>query len=71
MRAVRESGWPVVWIGGRQESADTCFAYVEPPGSPAAVIEIMELTEVTAATATFVREAATGWDGDPIRELAV
>ncbi len=46
------------------------FAYVEPPNAPADVIEISELTEVTAANAMFVRDAAADWDGsDPIRML--
>jgi hypothetical protein len=68
MAAVREAGWPVVWLG--DESVGTRFAYVEPPNSPAQVIEIMELNEVTAGMGTFVRDAAAGWDGsDPIREL--
>lgn len=71
MEAVRQAGWPVVWSGG--EDVGTRFAYVEPPGDPAPVsqvIEIMELNEITAGMAQYVREAAAGWDGvDPIREL--
>ncbi|MEO3760290.1 VOC family protein [Mycobacterium sp. B14F4] len=68
MAAVETAGWPVVWSGG--EDVGTRFAYVEPPGSPAAVIEIMELNDMTAGMATFVRDAAANWDGtDPIREL--
>ncbi len=69
MRSVAGAGWPVVWSGG--EDVGTRFAYVEPPGSPAAVIEIMELTDTTRGMATFVRDAAAGWDGtEPIRELS-
>jgi len=46
------------------------FAYVEPPNAPAAVIEISELTEATAANAMFMHDAAAEWDGrDPIRVL--
>jgi hypothetical protein len=68
MQAVEESGWPVVWSGG--EDVGTRFAYVEPPGCPATIIEIMELTEATKGMARFVRDAAEGWDGsDPIRNL--
>ncbi|BBY82830.1 VOC family protein [Mycolicibacterium pulveris] len=68
MGAVQAAGWPVVWSGG--EDVGTRFAYVEPPSRPARVIEIMELTEITAGMATFVRDAAAGWDGsDPIRPL--
>ena len=68
MRAVEAAGWPVAWSGG--EDIGTRFAYVEPPNSPAAVIEIMELTEATTGMATFVRDAAAGWDGsEPIRSL--
>ena len=66
MKAVAEAGWPVVWAGG--EGFGVRFAYVEPPGSPAAVIEISELTEATLASSTFIREAAANWDGsEPIR----
>lgn len=70
MRSVADAGWPVVWIGG--QDVGTRFAYVEPADSPAAIIEIMELTEATSVMATFVRDAAAGWDGsDPIRELSI
>jgi hypothetical protein len=69
MQAIEEAGWPVVWSGG--EDVGTRFAYVEPPNSPAKIIEIMELTETTAGMAKFVRDAAASWDGsDPIRNLA-
>ncbi|MBX7434990.1 VOC family protein [Mycobacterium sp. Y57] len=68
MAKVQTAGWPVVWSGGAD--VGTRFAYVEPPGSPAAVIEIMELTEATEGMAIFLRDAAEGWDGrDPVREL--
>ncbi|MDT5243209.1 MAG: hypothetical protein QOD36_585 [Mycobacterium sp.] len=66
MKAVADAGWPVVWSGG--EGFGVRFAYVEPPGSPAAVIEISELTEATLASSTHIRDAAASWDGgDPIR----
>jgi hypothetical protein len=63
------AGWPVVWHGG--DPATTRFAYVEPPeGSPATIFEIMELTDVTGGMATFIRDAASDWDGsDPIRTV--
>jgi hypothetical protein len=69
MAAVAQAGWPVVWRGG--EDVGTRFAYVEPPEpTVAAVIEIMEATEITTGMAAFVREAAASWDGsDPIRVL--
>jgi catechol 2,3-dioxygenase-like lactoylglutathione lyase family enzyme len=68
MQAVEAAGWPVAWSGG--EDIGTRFAYVEPPNSPAAVVEIMELTEATTGMAAFVRDAAASWDGsDPIREM--
>ena len=47
MREVEKAGWEVVWSGG--EGFGVRFAYVEPPNAPAAVIEISELTEATAA----------------------
>jgi hypothetical protein len=68
MDAVADAGWPVVWSGG--EGFGVRFAYVEPPNSPATVVEISELTDATVASSTFIRDAAANWDGtDPIREL--
>jgi catechol 2,3-dioxygenase-like lactoylglutathione lyase family enzyme len=68
MTAVADAGWPVVWSGG--EGLGVRFAYVEPPNSPAAIIEISELTDAQVAAATFIRDAAANWDGgNPIREM--
>lgn len=68
MKAVEEAGWPVVWSGG--EGLGVRFAYVEPPNSPSAIVEISELTDAQAASAKFIRDAAAKWDGsDPIREM--
>ena len=68
MKAVENAGWPVVWSGG--EGFGVRFAYVEPPNSPATVVEISELTDGQAATAKFIRDSAENWDGsDPIREM--
>lgn len=68
MRSVQEAGWPVVWSGG--EDVGTRFAYLEPPQSPAAVIEIMELNDTTRGMDSVIRAAADGWDGsDPVRVL--
>jgi hypothetical protein len=68
MQAVNDAGWPVVWSGG--EDVGTRFAYVEPPNSPATIIELMELTDTTVGVGKFIRDAADGWDGsDPIREI--
>lgn len=68
MKAVAVAGWPVVWSGG--EDLGVRFAYVEPPNSPARVVEISELTEGQAAAAKFIRDTAANWDGsDPIREM--
>jgi len=68
MKSVADAGWPVVWAGG--EGLGVRFAYVEPPNSPATVVEISELTEAQAASAKFIRDAAANWDGsDPIREM--
>src|SRR5262249_47154302 len=55
MEAVKQAGWPVVWSGG--ENFGVRFAYVEPPHSPATVVEISELTEAQAAAAKFIRDA--------------
>ncbi|OBF31286.1 glyoxalase [Mycobacterium sp. ACS1612] len=61
MKAVEEADWPVVWSGG--ENFGVRFAYVEPPNSPAPIVEISELTETTRASAEFIRDAAANWDG--------
>jgi catechol 2,3-dioxygenase-like lactoylglutathione lyase family enzyme len=68
--AAAAAGWPVVWCDASANPV-TRFAYVEPPaGGPATIFEIMELTDVTRGMGTFVRDAATGWDGsDPIRTV--
>jgi len=68
MRAIEVTGWPVVWWGG--EDLGTRFAYVEPPDSPVAIIEITELNDVTTGMGKFIRDAADGWDGtDPVRNF--
>jgi catechol 2,3-dioxygenase-like lactoylglutathione lyase family enzyme len=68
MNEVEKAGWPVVWSGG--EGYGVRFAYVEPPNAPAAVIEISELTDATAANAVFIHDAAAEWDGtNPVRDL--
>ncbi len=59
----------MVWSGGDGDGVR--YAYVEPPGGPAAIIEIMESNEATTGLADFVRAAADGWDGaEPIRKPA-
>jgi hypothetical protein len=68
MKAVADAGWPVAWLGGAD--VGTRFAYVEPPNSPATIIEIMELNDATIGMGKFVKNAAAQWDGsDPIRVL--
>jgi hypothetical protein len=68
MAAVETAGGPVVRSGG--EDVGTRFAYVDVPGAPATVIEIMEFNDMTSGMATFIRDAAANWDGtNPIREL--
>ena len=57
----------MVWSGG--EDSGVRYAYFEPPGGQATIIEIMELTDASAGMAKLVRDAADGWDGDPIRPL--
>lgn len=68
LRSARDTGLPVVW-----EPADdggVRYAYVEPPGGPVAIIEIMELNPITEGMAALVRGASENWDGtDPVRSL--
>lgn len=68
VRSLEDAGWPVVWSGG--EDNGVRYAYVAPSGGPAAIIEIIELSEATTGLAELVRAAADGWDGThPIRNL--
>ena len=68
VQSAQDAGWPVVWSGGEDEGVR--YAYVEPPGGPAPIIEITELNEATTGLGDFLRAAADGWDGtDPIRSL--
>lgn len=69
IRSAQALGWPVVWSGG-EEGKGARFAYLEPPAGPAPIVEIMEVTPATAGLAKLVREAADGWDGTaPLRPL--
>jgi hypothetical protein len=69
LQSAQAAGWPVVWSGG--EDGSVRYAYLEPPTGPAAIVEIMELNELTEGMGKLVREAAADWDGnDPIRSLA-
>jgi Glyoxalase/Bleomycin resistance protein/Dioxygenase superfamily len=68
LASVRDAGWPVVWSGGEELGAR--FAYVESPSSPAAIIEIMDLNDITSGMGQYIRDTAANWDGaDPIRNL--
>lgn len=68
LAAGQAAGWPVVWSGGDSDSLR--YAYFEAPAGPATIIELMELTPVSAGMADLVRSAARDWDGsDPIRVL--
>ena len=68
LQAAQSAGMPVVWAGADEGAVP--FAYLEPPGGPVAIIEIMELNDTTRGMAALVRTAAQGWDGsDPVRSL--
>jgi len=68
VRAAEAAGFPVVWAGADEGSVP--FVYVEPPAGPVAIIEIMELNDITKGMAALVRGAAEGWDGtDPVRSF--
>jgi Glyoxalase/Bleomycin resistance protein/Dioxygenase superfamily len=68
VKSLQDAGWPVVWSSGEGDMVR--YAYAEPPNGPVAIIEVMELNEVTTGLGDFVRAAADGWDGsDPIRSL--
>lgn len=68
LTAAQAAGFPVVWAGAEEGAVP--FAYLEPPSGPVAIIEIMELNDVTRGMAALVGGAAEGWDGtDPVRPL--
>lgn len=68
MAAMRDAGWPTVWSGGK--GLGVRFAYLQPPDSPAEVIEISELTDAVSGMASYIRDTAANWDGsDPVRVL--
>ena len=55
----------MVWSGGQELGVR--FAYVEPSAGPAAIFEIVEVSEGVSAFNAVIRDAADGWDGsDPI-----
>jgi catechol 2,3-dioxygenase-like lactoylglutathione lyase family enzyme len=67
LAAAEAAGWPAVWVGTDES---TRYAYLEPKGAPATVIELSELNDGMQAMAKHVRDAAANWDGtDPIRSL--
>lgn len=68
MTAACEAGWPVVWLGNGETGVR--YSYLVPPAGAAAVVELMELNELSQGLATLVRDAAVDWDGsDPVRRL--
>jgi hypothetical protein len=69
LQSAQDAGWPVVWTDADRGAVR--YAYLEPPAGPAAIVEIMELNELSGGMAALVKEAAAGWDGsEPIRSLA-
>lgn len=68
LAAAGSAGFPVVWEGSGDIGVP--FAYLEPPSGAVAIIEIMELNDITRGMAALVEGAAQGWDGgDPVRSL--
>lgn len=71
VRDAEAAGWPIVWSGGGDYGVR--FAYAEPPpGAPATIYEISEISDGIGGFYQLIRDAADGWDGsDPIRPLAL
>ena len=62
--AAVEAGWTEVWSG---DSGDTRFAYFEHPTAPVAIVELMELNDMTRAMGPMLEAAAAAWTpGQPI-----
>lgn len=69
LKAVRTdavaAGWTEVWCGS--EDGPTMFSYLEHPDSPLAIVELMELNDMTRAMGVAVQNAAEAWaPGEPI-----
>jgi Glyoxalase/Bleomycin resistance protein/Dioxygenase superfamily len=63
--AALADGWSEVWCG--DAGGATKFSYVERPDSPAAIVELMELNDMTRAMGEAIRDAAAAWTpGQPM-----
>lgn len=59
------SGWTEVWRGN--EDGPTRFSYLEHSDSPLAIVELMELNDMTSAMGSAIRAAAEAWiPGQPV-----
>jgi hypothetical protein len=68
LTAARDADWPVVWLGTGETGVR--YSYLVAPAGTAAVVELMELNELSQGLATLVRDAAVNWDGsEPVRKL--
>ncbi len=58
-------GWSEVWCG--DSGSQTKFSYVERPGSPVTIVELMELNDMTREMGDTIRAAAAAWTpGQPV-----
>jgi hypothetical protein len=67
LAAVRDAavadGWTEVWSG---DGGGVLFSYLERAGSPATIVELMELNDTTRAMGEHVRATSAAWrPGDP------
>jgi hypothetical protein len=59
------AGWTEVWRG--DEEGPTRFSYLEHPDSPVAIVELMELNDMTSAMGSAIQAAAEAWaPGQPV-----
>jgi hypothetical protein len=61
--AALDAGWTEVWFG----DAGVKYYYLEHPDSPVALVELMELNEMSRGMGAMTQEAAEAWKpGQPI-----
>jgi hypothetical protein len=53
------AGWTEVWRG--DEDGPTRFSYFEHPDAPLAIVELMELNDMTSSMGAAIRAAAESW----------
>jgi hypothetical protein len=70
LTAARDADGP--WSGWANGETGVRYSYLVAPAGTAAVVELMELNELSQGLATLVRDAAVNWDGsEPVRQTGL